>query len=264
MPTASMPSSPRALRTELSFDEGAPLLFSLAPLGFAAGDTNLYRYCSNGPTNGIDPTGLSEGVAARPKYINTITVYGGHSQDVIDAAKILASDITTYNIPNAKIAGIGCSQGWDDINSKLRDEHNDIVVRGIQPLPPGIGRSASWGGAGGAAKLPEPDANFLRPEDKKAWETKKTQIGARPAQSEAVNRAFVNSLVKAAIGMLPKDGGGGVVKIHFVQLPEGWNKAFLVEDLAKEAGITNGLQETMDKHTVTWTLKGNDLVGEVR
>ncbi|REJ67373.1 MAG: RHS repeat-associated core domain-containing protein [Planctomycetota bacterium] len=28
------------------------------PIGFAAGDANLYRYVGNGPTNGVDPTGL--------------------------------------------------------------------------------------------------------------------------------------------------------------------------------------------------------------
>src|SRR5262249_9199318 len=28
------------------------------PLGFAAGDGNLYRYVGNGPTNATDPTGL--------------------------------------------------------------------------------------------------------------------------------------------------------------------------------------------------------------
>jgi len=28
------------------------------PEGFAAGDANLYRYCGNGPTDGVDPTGM--------------------------------------------------------------------------------------------------------------------------------------------------------------------------------------------------------------
>ncbi|REJ64954.1 MAG: RHS repeat-associated core domain-containing protein [Planctomycetota bacterium] len=30
------------------------------PIGFAAGDANLYRYVGNGPTNGVDPTGLED------------------------------------------------------------------------------------------------------------------------------------------------------------------------------------------------------------
>jgi RHS repeat-associated protein len=30
------------------------------PIGFAAGDTNLYRYVGNGPVNSVDPSGLSE------------------------------------------------------------------------------------------------------------------------------------------------------------------------------------------------------------
>ena len=30
------------------------------PIGFEAGDTNLYRYVGNGPVNGVDPSGLAE------------------------------------------------------------------------------------------------------------------------------------------------------------------------------------------------------------
>ena len=33
---------------------------SVDPLGFDAGDSNLYRYVGNGPTNGMDPSGLRE------------------------------------------------------------------------------------------------------------------------------------------------------------------------------------------------------------
>src|SRR5438876_11194474 len=29
-------------------------------IGFTAGDANLYRYCANRPTNGVDPSGLEE------------------------------------------------------------------------------------------------------------------------------------------------------------------------------------------------------------
>ena len=30
------------------------------PIGFAAGDANLYRYVGNGPTNATDPSGLEQ------------------------------------------------------------------------------------------------------------------------------------------------------------------------------------------------------------
>lgn len=35
-------------------------LFSQDPIGFAAGDANLYRYVGNSPTNATDPSGLQE------------------------------------------------------------------------------------------------------------------------------------------------------------------------------------------------------------
>jgi uncharacterized protein RhaS with RHS repeats len=39
---------------------------SLLPLGFDAGDANLYRYVINNPTNATDPTGLDEWVRYLP------------------------------------------------------------------------------------------------------------------------------------------------------------------------------------------------------
>lgn len=37
------------------------------PIGFEAGDANLYRYVGNGPTNGVDPSGLRGTANVTPK-----------------------------------------------------------------------------------------------------------------------------------------------------------------------------------------------------
>lgn len=40
------------------YDPATQTFISRDPMGFAAGDTNLYRYVGNAPTNFVDPTGL--------------------------------------------------------------------------------------------------------------------------------------------------------------------------------------------------------------
>jgi uncharacterized protein RhaS with RHS repeats len=61
MAIASMPSSRKSSSAETSFDDGDFLRFSAGDaLGYRGGDTNLYRYVSNSPTNATDPTGLAE------------------------------------------------------------------------------------------------------------------------------------------------------------------------------------------------------------
>lgn len=45
---------------------GAGMLGGADPLGFAGGDTNLYRYVHNDPTDRTDPTGLSDVDKPRP------------------------------------------------------------------------------------------------------------------------------------------------------------------------------------------------------
>ncbi len=42
------------------YDPQTGQFLSHDPLGFAAGDPNLYRYCGNGPTNFTDPSGMYE------------------------------------------------------------------------------------------------------------------------------------------------------------------------------------------------------------
>jgi RHS repeat-associated protein len=41
---------------------------SMDPLGFDAGDANLYRYVANGPTNGVDPSGRDPGAPTNLNY----------------------------------------------------------------------------------------------------------------------------------------------------------------------------------------------------
>src|SRR5262249_39975529 len=46
--------------TERWYNPAAERWISEDPIGFAAGDASLYRYCGNAPTNYIDPSGLVE------------------------------------------------------------------------------------------------------------------------------------------------------------------------------------------------------------
>lgn len=60
MVTASMPSFSKSSSGEAFVDEDVSLPFCISdPLGYVAGDTNLYRYVENSPTNATDPTGLA-------------------------------------------------------------------------------------------------------------------------------------------------------------------------------------------------------------
>jgi RHS repeat-associated protein len=45
------------------------------PIGFAAGDTNLSRYVSNGPTNAIDPTGLTDYIPWNDLELDAVVEY---------------------------------------------------------------------------------------------------------------------------------------------------------------------------------------------
>jgi RHS repeat-associated protein len=55
-------------------DPGTGRWTSQDPLGFAAGDANLYRYAGNGPTDWIDPTGLQQ--TSSPSLPTRDTVIG--------------------------------------------------------------------------------------------------------------------------------------------------------------------------------------------
>ena len=55
----------RSWRNQLHrwYDPSAGRWISEDPIGFEAGDANLYRYVGNGPTNAVDPSGLEENVS---------------------------------------------------------------------------------------------------------------------------------------------------------------------------------------------------------
>ena len=48
------------------YDAGVGRWLSQDPIGFAAGDANLYRYVGNGATNWVDPSGLQWGPSGDP------------------------------------------------------------------------------------------------------------------------------------------------------------------------------------------------------
>jgi hypothetical protein len=198
------------------------------------------------------------------KYDRTITVFVGHSADVIKAAEAAAAEInSTRGIRSAKIAGIGCGGGSEDINKNLQshDAVRWLVPGGLQQLPTAVGRSATFAGVGRIGKLPDINERLLRTEDALALNKKMQQGPPEVAKAEAINRAFVNGLVKQAIDSLANCDGH--VRIRIEQLPERSNTAFTVQDLAKEAGIRNGARETIFGHKVVWTFDGDDLVGDV-
>lgn len=51
------------------YDPAQGRWISQDPIGFAAGDVNLYRYVGNGPVDATDPSGLQEPESAQPKSL---------------------------------------------------------------------------------------------------------------------------------------------------------------------------------------------------
>ncbi len=79
------------------------------PIGFGAGDVNLYRYGDNNPINRIDPQGLQTmGALGVPKEIRDEMLYGGaeeakkaddESRRILDAANKVPVDIAVELVP---------------------------------------------------------------------------------------------------------------------------------------------------------------------
>jgi hypothetical protein len=103
------------------------------PIGFEAGDANLYRYVGNGPTDGTDPSGL--------RVIATISEYVFGIQGV---GTIQAAQLSDYIGKNALISMVG----------SIKVPKDDLNKAGYQVLKIfGVYRKGGWDGttvSGGA------------------------------------------------------------------------------------------------------------------
>jgi RHS repeat-associated protein len=85
---------------------------SLDPLGFGAGDTNLYRYVFNSPTGGIDPSGLRDLFLDNPEYARLGMEIANEGSDDVQLWPLANPDfaefgkrMADYNAAQAKAGG---------------------------------------------------------------------------------------------------------------------------------------------------------------
>jgi hypothetical protein len=103
------PSSQKLSAEDLSSDTG--LFVTNTRVGYAAGDTNLYRYVSNSPTNGTDPTGPMDPSSASGlvswghPVINSNPIQQGPFRQLTPAEKAsLCPYIPKEDLDNAQVA----------------------------------------------------------------------------------------------------------------------------------------------------------------
>src|SRR5262249_43785324 len=88
------------------------------PLGFAAGDSNLYRYAGNNPPNGVDPNGLQE-----PPNVQAGIMNGqceALKRRVSDLEKQVADLVGSMDAGNKAVADLGKAIG--SLNRRLNAE----------------------------------------------------------------------------------------------------------------------------------------------
>jgi hypothetical protein len=112
------------------------------PVGYAAGDANLYRYVNNGPTNHTDPSGLDSDELIPTGWLGTLGPVG----------KALVPGISVINGKWAEGKQIGVITG-DVINGNYRDAGIKVAVFGLSHAasrfdsPPGLKDIVRIGGA---------------------------------------------------------------------------------------------------------------------
>jgi RHS repeat-associated protein len=142
------------------------------PLGFGAGDTNIYRYVGNSPTNAVDPSGLEScGSGGEPpsllnRIFGGLRVIGGAFQAAGGVALAGAGTAGTAGIgtvPAVVAGGLITARGADDIQAGLRQiwtgqNTNSLTYDGVNNLTgnPTLAGAVDFGtglvSGGGAAK----------------------------------------------------------------------------------------------------------------
>lgn len=145
------------------YDPFAGRFLQSDPLGFAAGDVNLYAYTWNDPANWTDPSGLSPTASFARLTAKAAELYMGPFGHVAEGTLCLANKIST---------------ALQDIGNRL-EEGRDIsevelhavgcIVRAVAPLPCRCQGSGGRGGPRGKNSFPE-GTEVLTPQGKVAIE----------------------------------------------------------------------------------------------
>ncbi|MCK9506776.1 MAG: RHS repeat-associated core domain-containing protein, partial [Porticoccaceae bacterium] len=111
------------------------------PLGFAAGDVNLFGYVQNNPENWIDPLGLWRAIVSDRGGRNGIT-YGGKMLVIGDNGKIAEVNVSSWPNPTNANPGIrpGTYSGYFSATGHKRKTpairlENAISTLGPMPNP---------------------------------------------------------------------------------------------------------------------------------
>jgi RHS repeat-associated protein len=113
--------------------------FQQDPLGFSAGDPDLYRGMGNDPTNATDPTGLQDIRTLDPVYKTEMGIlagpFAGNFFAILNRAKPGAVENQQYGL----LVRLGETKGYDALKKQLEDAFSKIVVKSkdnLQELKP--------------------------------------------------------------------------------------------------------------------------------
>ncbi len=119
--------------SRIALDEKANPRFGGMPLGFEAGDANLYRYANNSPTTNVDPSGLSR-VEVRDNPDGTQSLFYVHT----NWAGQTACDIGSLGL-NWLSRQVGISDSF---------ESHPVFIGTYDPVTGGVERNGRFVGVG--------------------------------------------------------------------------------------------------------------------